>query len=693
MKNFLSLKNIEFKSSSSINSFISSSSELNNYSITNILQEDSNLWLSEEFLPQEIILNFGNIKLKEHPKKLVAIGIHCLNKYPTNPKIIEVLVSHDNSQNFISLGHFDLSFKAGRQLIYLDEENDDELQEILNSINFDNLILKLIIKETFGEKSTYINNLYLYDNIDTNNINFKENEISNNNINENTNKEQDKILVQIYSDKEEKEENQRYLSDIEEKSLVENRSDIKNIKEYFNDRVKTPKIHKKFNQHLDNDDFNDISNKNINKKERNNKKKIMGSSNININNQLNNLIKDFNAYKESQKEIMNNYEMRINLIEKSCSELKNNLRKIHATLNTIIDSQYNQNQASNEYYRRECQNMVNEAIVNILCNFGRNYGPYPQPPKVNQNIHQNYFNNMNNLGKTNNIFTNEDNYNDNDNDINREEEMMEQEIDNLSEALQYNNINNNINNNIDNNIKNNKMNNSNDEKIDRRIELDDLDNIDISPKLNENNDVNDDYNESLIPYDDGIKLHSKKNGKNLFAKSSQNFRINNTNTKGNNSDNQKSIKNKRKKELSKKKNQNKITLTEPNVKKITKNKKLKKVDDVRIKMEDLKEDLNKILNNVNNNNEGNNNEGNNNELSDNSIDDIRINTEINENSLKNTLEKFEKYMSFNNNFGKSQSVYSNNVLNAKKEIFGDNKFQNKNDIEYKFDNKINQKNG
>ena len=31
----------------------------------------------------------NNIKLKEYPKKLTAIGIYCWNKYPTNPKIID----------------------------------------------------------------------------------------------------------------------------------------------------------------------------------------------------------------------------------------------------------------------------------------------------------------------------------------------------------------------------------------------------------------------------------------------------------------------------------------------------------------------------------------------------------------------------------------------------------------------------
>ena len=65
----------------------------------------------------------------------------------------------------------------------------------------------------------------------------------------------------------------------------------------------------------------------------------------------------------------------------------------------------------------------------------------------------------------------------------------------------------------------------------------------------------------------------------------------------------------------------------------------------------------------------------NNLSSDNSSDDIQINTELTENILKPTLEKFENYININN-FGKSQSVYSTNASNAKKEIFGNNKLEN-----------------
>ena len=230
MKNFLSLENLELKSSMEIKSFITASSEINDCQITNVLEENKNIWLSEEFLPQEIILNFRNIKLNEYPKKLTAIGVYCMNKYPSNPKIIEVLISQENGNNFISLGHFDLSFKAGRQLIYLDDDNDIELEEILSSVNFENLIIKLIIKETFGGKQTYINNIYLYDNIDTNNINPN----SNMNSNSNFNMINDNNLNNEYINNDENIQINNDINGINEMNYINDINDINNKGENLN---------------------------------------------------------------------------------------------------------------------------------------------------------------------------------------------------------------------------------------------------------------------------------------------------------------------------------------------------------------------------------------------------------------------------------------------------------------------------
>ena len=163
MKNFLSLDNLIFQEKDPISNFIQSSSEVSECSITNILEENSSsIWISNEELPQEIILNLSRSFFKEYPKKLSAIGIYCWHAYPTNPKLVEVLISKNNDDTFISFGNFDLCLKPGRQLLQLDEENDTNF---LNTEN-NNYIIKILIKETFGDKRTYINNIYLYENLD-----------------------------------------------------------------------------------------------------------------------------------------------------------------------------------------------------------------------------------------------------------------------------------------------------------------------------------------------------------------------------------------------------------------------------------------------------------------------------------------------------------------------------------------------
>ena len=163
MKNFLSLDNLIFKEKDSISNFIQSSSEVSECSITNVLDDNSSsIWISNEEFPQTIILNISRSFFKEYPKKIAAIGIYCWHAYPTNPKLVEILISKNNDNNYISFGNFDLCLKPGRQLLQLDEENDSNF---LNTENNDYSI-QIIIKETFGDKRTYINNIYLYENID-----------------------------------------------------------------------------------------------------------------------------------------------------------------------------------------------------------------------------------------------------------------------------------------------------------------------------------------------------------------------------------------------------------------------------------------------------------------------------------------------------------------------------------------------
>ena len=179
--NIISKENLKSNSHILLRSLIQSSSEMNGCPITNILSKEiKSIWLSAESLPQEIIINLSKNYLIKYPTKLCAIGIYCWHAYSTNPKLIEVLISNKNNSNFLSLGDFDLELKPGLQLLHLDE---DLLLNKDNKLN-EELRIKLIIKETYGEKRTYINNLSLYENIDNvNSLNItKDNEEENNSV-------------------------------------------------------------------------------------------------------------------------------------------------------------------------------------------------------------------------------------------------------------------------------------------------------------------------------------------------------------------------------------------------------------------------------------------------------------------------------------------------------------------------------
>ena len=782
MKNFISIDNLDLKSSSSIKSFITATSEVDECLINNVLQENKNIWLSDDFLPQEIVLDFRNVKLKEIPKKLTAIGIYCWNKYPTNPKIIEVLISKEKGMNYISLGHFDLSFKAGRQLIYLDDENDAELEEILSTVDFNDLIIKLIIKETFGGKHTYINNLYLYDKIDTNNIN-----ISNNNLNNDINNEQNTINqennennninndyvamnenendmyennnindMNINENENENKVENSDLNKIENKEnldnekmngnenlqqdIIENAQNISNndinedngiqhinyeIDNYNQNQIaniniresKTPKIRKDYINKEDRQMIpNSLTNRNINTTVRqyNNKNNLIFENNINndvqynemsSSDKLNYVLNEFKNFRENQEYMMNAYESRVRLLEDKCFELKNNLKKMNATMNTIIDSQYSQNQASNDYLIRECHNMVNEAIVNILSNMGRNFNSYNSPMYQNQNFYMNRNRNLNNnnyfnnYGNNMNIYRNNNNYIQNENYMNREMDYngMNNYIYNEDNFENKNFLEENENGNEDNNINiNDNINNNHDEEyLEKEISNNKQDeeqynNNDINKENEDNNDNIILNNNSTIKVNNNIdnknynnnfnkkkyvkefyneKAHTDISNKNIdFSSSTNSFKAAKKNIINPNKNNNYMLEND---------NLNNNTLTKSksntNIKMKIKNNNISQKNEInnsfqimtekRLSRKNIHPEINR-LNKTYKNNE--------NDLSsDNSSDDIKINTRITENILKPTLEKFESYMNVNN-FGKSQNVYSMNSFNKKKEIFGEN---------------------
>ena len=177
MKNYLSPENLNLETSQNLKDLIKASSEMDGCPIKNILNNETNsMWLSGEGMPQEIIINLKRGILKEFPKKLSAVAIYCWHAYPTNPKLIEIQISKNNENKFNSLGNFELCLKPGIQLFQLDDDSEFLINEKIQKI-----ILKIIIKETFNGDRTYINNVYLYENIDMNYINA--NNISEDNVN------------------------------------------------------------------------------------------------------------------------------------------------------------------------------------------------------------------------------------------------------------------------------------------------------------------------------------------------------------------------------------------------------------------------------------------------------------------------------------------------------------------------------
>ena len=112
-------------------------------------------------LPQEIIIDLTN--LVKYPENIYkSFGIFCWHGYNSNPKVIELLIneSNDIKNEYHSLGIFNLELKSGIQIFNIKyNKTIDNCKQIK--------FLKIIIKENFGEKWTYINQIMLYDEDET----------------------------------------------------------------------------------------------------------------------------------------------------------------------------------------------------------------------------------------------------------------------------------------------------------------------------------------------------------------------------------------------------------------------------------------------------------------------------------------------------------------------------------------------
>ena len=445
MKNFLCIENLKSISNESLFEIIQSSSEMEGYPIKNILESDEKtLWLSTEELPQEITINIKKDLFKEMPKKISALGIYCWHAYPTNPKLIEIQISKNKGMSFISLGNFDLCLKPGKQLLQFDYETNPALKKE----NINDIIIKLIIKETFGDKRTYINNIYLYDNINlcqkklmTNMETIKEEE-SNSMIYLRESREKiviNKNLKEMNNIEEENKnkinsgENQSLLSDSDlsekynnninnkvinkdiELNKIQINSNNNNNNRYSNENENDllMEMNKQINLMLEKDEMKDIQQENelsskekslnindFNNEEEENEKinKKNSGMEINENNSLNDsineeslnlLIEEFENYKRIQEKRMINYENKIRNLENQFKEMSYLSNKMNETINTILESQILQQNDNHEYILNSMKNIIQYKINNVFNNFNH-YSNYNSPYN---NLGNNYYNN------------------------------------------------------------------------------------------------------------------------------------------------------------------------------------------------------------------------------------------------------------------------------------------------------------
>lgn len=131
------------------------SSETKGCSASNVLSTDRKvIWLTESSIPQHLVIDLGNL-IKKPKSNFKYFGIYCWHAYSTNPKVIELQFSKDSPKgNLISFGKYEIALKPGTQFF-----------EIKNNKLLDKRFkyMKVIIKEAHGGNRTYLNQVYLFD--------------------------------------------------------------------------------------------------------------------------------------------------------------------------------------------------------------------------------------------------------------------------------------------------------------------------------------------------------------------------------------------------------------------------------------------------------------------------------------------------------------------------------------------------
>ncbi|KRX01509.1 Galactose-binding domain protein [Pseudocohnilembus persalinus] len=132
----------------------SNTQQLNDtYDEDNDMEVIYDIWLTNQGMPQHVTIDLT--ELQTRPKHFKCIGFYFWHDYNTNPSIIEVQLSTDNS-TFITWISIKLAQQTGSQFIAIDPISSRYTH------------MKLIVKETYGGAKTYINQVFLLGDIPSN---------------------------------------------------------------------------------------------------------------------------------------------------------------------------------------------------------------------------------------------------------------------------------------------------------------------------------------------------------------------------------------------------------------------------------------------------------------------------------------------------------------------------------------------
>ena len=388
-KNFLTLDNNA--------KILKVSSEKTGCPVTNILSPESkSVWLSEEGLPQEIIIDLSS--LISPPKEINCIGIYCWHAYPTNPKLLEISVSSNNIQ-YNTLGNYDLCLKPGTQLLDIDPLSPEDVK-----------YLRLVIKETFSGKRTYINNIYLYETMPSDEEINNFNSLNDSSFNLYLRESRERSLPRSTKDigdslldmksKEEKygtiNSNNNVISTTENQLLI---SDSELSEKRFDHYVVPPQIQKVEGDIIEEDEekekssiynsgkkaTNRLQNASIpiekeiskelftSKQNDNPLSNYLNSDNednpsTNILTDIRNLEREFHSYQSYQEEKFQHVDAKLTNLEAELSGIKEQIDRIADNIQVLVEVQNGQNQRLYETIVDECRRMIDSKFTNYEYN-------------------------------------------------------------------------------------------------------------------------------------------------------------------------------------------------------------------------------------------------------------------------------------------------------------------------------------